>query len=195
MAQLLKREVADHLVGVHVGRGAGAALDHVDHEFVEQLASDEVVAGQDDGGGAVAVDGAQVGIGARGGLLYQRQGAHQVGHGRHAGAGDRKVLDRTRGVHAPVGEGRNLLFAEEVVFGPEIGAHTGSSAKKKHAGGACRKTCCDSDLKAAATVVAARPQRQCRLRGASCAAFIDCAAHKFQASTISARRRLGADQV
>jgi hypothetical protein len=86
MAQLLEREIADHLVGVHVGRGARAALDHVDHEFVEQLAFDQVVAGQDDGRRAIAVDGAQVGIGARGGLLDQRQGAHQVGHGRHAGA-------------------------------------------------------------------------------------------------------------
>jgi hypothetical protein len=69
VAQLFQREVADDLVGVHVGRGAGPALDDVDHELVEQLAFDEVLAGQDDGRCAVAVDGTQVGIGAGGGLF------------------------------------------------------------------------------------------------------------------------------
>ncbi|KAI1693228.1 hypothetical protein DdX_20780 [Ditylenchus destructor] len=123
VAQLFQREVADDLVGIHVGRGACAALDHVDHELVEQLALDDVVAGQDDGRGAVAVDGAEVGVGAGGGLLHVGQRAHQVGHGRDAGAGDGEVLDRARRVHAPVGDGGDLLLAEEVVFRPEVGAH------------------------------------------------------------------------
>ena len=44
VAQQLERAVGDHLVGVHVGRGAGAALDHVDDELLVQLAVDDLLA-------------------------------------------------------------------------------------------------------------------------------------------------------
>ena len=37
-AEQLQRAVGDHLVGIHVGRGAGAALDDVDHELFMQPA-------------------------------------------------------------------------------------------------------------------------------------------------------------
>ena len=49
-----------------------------------------------------------------------------------------KFSHGARGVHAPIGGGGNLLLAEEIVFGPEIGAHTVPRLKKKHAPGACR---------------------------------------------------------
>ena len=39
VAEVLERPVGDDLVGVHVGRRAGAALDHVDDELVVQLAA------------------------------------------------------------------------------------------------------------------------------------------------------------
>ena len=35
-AEQLQRAVGDHLVGIHVGRGAGAALNDVDHELFVQ---------------------------------------------------------------------------------------------------------------------------------------------------------------
>ncbi len=50
-AQQFQRAVGDDLVGVHVGRGAGAALDHVDHELVVQPARPDFLGGGDDGVG------------------------------------------------------------------------------------------------------------------------------------------------
>ena len=51
-AEQFQRAVGDDLVGVHVGRGAGAALDDVDDELVVQFAAGDFLAGRDDGVGA-----------------------------------------------------------------------------------------------------------------------------------------------
>ena len=45
VAHQLERAVGDHLVGVHVGRGAGAALEDVEPELVVELSVDELLAG------------------------------------------------------------------------------------------------------------------------------------------------------
>ena len=42
-AEQLVRAVGDDLVGVHVGRGAGAGLEDVDHELVVELAVGDLV--------------------------------------------------------------------------------------------------------------------------------------------------------
>ena len=52
-AQQLQGAVGDHLVGVHVGRGAGAALHHVDDEVAVPVAVDDLLAGAVDGIGDV----------------------------------------------------------------------------------------------------------------------------------------------
>ena len=44
VAERFEREVGDHLVRVHVGRGARAALDEVGHELVAHLAGDQPIA-------------------------------------------------------------------------------------------------------------------------------------------------------
>ncbi|MNY81819.1 hypothetical protein D3C86_2235890 [compost metagenome] len=48
MAEQFERAVGDHLVGVHVGRGAGAALNHIDDELVVQLPGNQLLAGSND---------------------------------------------------------------------------------------------------------------------------------------------------
>jgi hypothetical protein len=44
VAHQLQSAVGDHLVGVHVGGGAGTPLDHVDGELVVPLSGDHLVA-------------------------------------------------------------------------------------------------------------------------------------------------------
>jgi hypothetical protein len=109
-AQVLQRTVGDHLVGVHVGGGAGAALDHVHHELLVQLAGDQVVAGLGNGIGLGFVDGAQLQVGMGGCLLHEGKGPDQLGHLGHGLAGDGKVLHGACRMHAPVGVGGMVLI-------------------------------------------------------------------------------------
>jgi|GEM_PF-2443759 len=115
-AHVFERAVGDHLVRVHVGAGAGAALDHVDHELLVQRTADEIVAGLHDGAGARRVDHAQFGVRLRGGLLHESQRTHEFGHLRHGLARDRKVVHGTRGVNSPIRGEWDRHFTEEVVF-------------------------------------------------------------------------------
>ena len=113
---VLERAVRDDLVRVHVGRRAGATLDHVDDELVVQLAADQVVAGTHDCGGLRRGDHAELGVGLRCGLLDERERAHQLGHGRNRLPRDREVVDGAGRVNAPVGRERDVFLAEKVVF-------------------------------------------------------------------------------
>ena len=62
-AHPLQREVRDHLIGVHIRRGAGAALDHVHDEMRMMGAVDDFVADGGDGLGQAARQSAKVAIG------------------------------------------------------------------------------------------------------------------------------------
>ncbi len=44
ITQLFQRQVGDHLVGIHVGRSARAALDHIHHEFAVVAAGNDQIA-------------------------------------------------------------------------------------------------------------------------------------------------------
>ena len=121
----LERAVADHLVGVHVGRGAGAALDHVDHELLEQLALAHLLAGEADRRARGARRAGRARVGDRGGLLDAGERHHQVGVDRDRRAGDREVLQRAQRVHAVVRVGGHRAVAEQVVFDPHRLRHGG----------------------------------------------------------------------
>ena len=54
VAQLLQRKIGDHLVGVHVGRSASAALDEVGDELVAHLTGDQAVTSGGNGIGDAA---------------------------------------------------------------------------------------------------------------------------------------------
>ena len=117
----LERDVGDDLVGVHVRRGAGAALDDADHELVVELAVDDALAGPVDPHGLVGVQHADFAVRPRRGLLHRGERTDQVGVHRDGALGDREVLERAHGVHAPVGVGRHLDAAERVGLGPRLG--------------------------------------------------------------------------
>ena len=69
----LKRAVGDNLIGIHVGRGARAALDDVDHELIEQPACPDLFRGGDDGVGQLGIEQAQFAVAARRRQFDRRQ--------------------------------------------------------------------------------------------------------------------------
>jgi hypothetical protein len=94
VAEDFERAVAHHLVGVHVGGSACAALDHVDHELLVQGAAADLLAGRHDGVAQLGRQQAEFGIGLRRRFLDGSQRDHQLGEGRDGGARDLEVLLR-----------------------------------------------------------------------------------------------------
>ena len=92
-------ELGDHLVGVHVGGGAGAGLEDVDRELVVVLAGADRLAGGGDALGEILVEQAQLAVDlGRGGLDPAQPADH--GH-RHRLAGDGEVVDGFGGLATP----------------------------------------------------------------------------------------------
>ena len=112
----LERDVGDHLVGVHVRRGAGAALDHVDLELLVELAVDHPLRGPVDHLGLGGLEHADVAIRARRGLLDHRERDHHLWIDRDRPPADRKVGCRPGRVDAPVGVGRDLQGSQGIGF-------------------------------------------------------------------------------
>jgi len=115
-AQQLQRPVGDHLVGVHVRRRAGAALDDVDDEIGVVPAVHHLVGGLDDGRAEVRRQDLQVHVGLGRRLLDGAQGADEQGEPADGHAGDGEVLDGAQGLHAVIGSGGNLPGAQTVVL-------------------------------------------------------------------------------
>src|SRR5690606_10832047 len=115
--QDLERPVGDHLVRVHVRRGARTALDDVDDELLVQRAAEDLLAGPLDRGAALRVEQPQRLVRLRRRLLDRGERPHEIGIDRDRRSGDREVLDRAQRVHAVIGVGGNLEFAEKIVFG------------------------------------------------------------------------------
>ena len=89
------RPIGDHLVGVHVARGAGAGLKDVDGELVVELAVGHFAAGGQQGIDLLIVSGvcpsrraAQVAIDPGRRPLHQPQGVDQLGRQGPAGNGE-----------------------------------------------------------------------------------------------------------
>ena len=110
--------VGNDLVGVHVGRGAGAALDGVHDELVMQLAGHDFLGSLDNGVADLLVHqaGGMVGDGA--GLL--QTGQHVDLHGMHHVAGDGVIQLAAQRLHAVVSGSRDFQSADGVGFETEI---------------------------------------------------------------------------
>ena len=104
----LERTVGDDLVGVHVRRGAGAALDDVDDELVQQAALFDVLAGLPDGVLLHRVDQAQIEVGQYCGVFDLRECRDEQWIRGDLRAGDREVLHRAQCLDSPVGGGRDF---------------------------------------------------------------------------------------
>ena len=141
-AELLRREVGDHLVGVHVVRGAGAGLERVDHEHRVPLPVHHFLRRGDDRVDQLlrrvllAVDLAvreqperAVDLGGR--ALDRRHAPDERAPGPQAR--DREVEDGALGLNAVEGLGRDLDLAKRVFFGAEV-SHVSSLSKECLAG-------------------------------------------------------------
>ena len=111
-----KCDVCDDFVGIHVGGGAGATLNHIDHKLVEEFSSNQRFAGFDDRLCELTVERAEFYIGAGGGFFDKAEGTNQVGHRRDHRARYREIFNRAGRMHAPIGMVGDLLFSQKIVF-------------------------------------------------------------------------------
>ena len=69
--------IGDHLVGVHVGRGASAALDDIDDELRMEMSGLDFLAGRNDGAGVLLAQTTERSVGQCGGMLYFGKGGDE----------------------------------------------------------------------------------------------------------------------
>ena len=69
----LARPVGDHLVGIHVGRGAGAGLEDVDDKLVVMIPGNHLLGSPDDDIGLLRVEDPQVPVDDRSSALDQTE--------------------------------------------------------------------------------------------------------------------------
>ena len=117
-AQQLERAVRDHLVGVHVGGGARAPLDHVDDEMLVVPAGAQLLRRGDDRVPDRGVEQAQLRVRAGRGLFDGRQRVDQGRELPQDVSGDRKVLDRPQRLDAEQRVVGHVALAKQVVLAP-----------------------------------------------------------------------------
>ena len=129
--KLLVRQVGDHFVGVHVGRGAGAGLIDVDREVIVVLAGGHFF-------DAAMIASASFSSSLPSSRLACAQAAFRwpnawITRGRHRLVGDGKIFDGPRGRRAVQRVGRHLHLAHRVAFGAELahGTHNPQLARDK----------------------------------------------------------------
>src|SRR5471032_2236004 len=101
--------IGNDLVGVHVSRGAGSALDDADYELVVPSAVHDLLADLLDDVRLLGSQVAELAVCARCSLLHSRERDDQVGIVEDGPAGNRKVLESPRRVDAPVGIRGNVF--------------------------------------------------------------------------------------
>jgi hypothetical protein len=121
LAQPFARAIREHLVRVHVVRGAGAGLVDIDHELIAQLAGEDLVRRRENRVGHVARQAPESGVGLGRGFLDEDGRGHEI-RGR-AQAADRKVFEGARGLHTVVRVVGDVQFSEGVALCAET--HSG----------------------------------------------------------------------
>ena len=112
----------DHLVGVHVGLGAGAGLPDDQRELVVMLARRDLARRLLDRLGERRVEPAETRVHPRRRLLHEAQRVDDLA--RHALVGaEREILDRALGLRAPIAVRRDLERSEAVGLGAGVGGH------------------------------------------------------------------------
>ncbi len=107
--------IGNHLVRVHVVRGAGARLVHVDDELIAQRPGADLVGRAHDGVRDARVETPERLVGFGRGPLDQDRGGDQIG-GR-AQVADAEIRDRPGGLDAVVRIGGNVELTERVALG------------------------------------------------------------------------------
>ncbi len=123
VAHQLERTVGDDLVGVHVGRRAGAALHDVDDEVIVQRPGPDLLAGAADRLVPLVIEQAEVVVGGCGRLLDRGERLDEVRAHPDLDARDREVLQRPQGVYTPVDVGGDLAITDQIVLGSRGNRH------------------------------------------------------------------------
>ena len=123
VAEELQRPVGDHLVGVHVCRGARSALHDIHHELVVQVSAHDVRAGPVDGVSAFQVEHAELPISPCRSLFHRTECLDQRTMLSQRDAADGEVLHGTGGVDTPVHAGRDRPGSEQIVLDAHVSAH------------------------------------------------------------------------
>ena len=113
-AEQLDRPVADHLVGVHVGRGAAPGLEDVDHELTVELSVGHLLGGLRDRLAEPALEQPELDVDDRRLTLDQAQRPDEVA--REAQRADREVEPGPHGAGTVVGVRGNLELAHRVAL-------------------------------------------------------------------------------
>ena len=121
VTQTLQGEIGDHLVGIHIGRGARAALNEVGDELIEHLARDQPITRSDDRVGDLSVEHTEIPVRHRGGFLDVAERLDEIGFPRNRHARDVKVFLAPDCLDAVIGVRRNFAVAEKIVFHSEFG--------------------------------------------------------------------------
>ena len=125
-AEALRGHGSQDLVGVHVGAGAGARLEHVEREVIVEGAEGHLGRRVVDGRGDVLRDHAEAAVDRGRHPLDRAQGVDQFDG--HRLAGDGEVLDRPLRLRAPQRRARDPDLAQRVVLDAMVAHDT----KLKH---------------------------------------------------------------
>src|SRR5690606_1143589 len=121
----LQRAVRDHLVRVHVRRGAASRLEDVDHEVRIVLTGDHLVSGLDDILRERVLQQAQLRVRLCRCLLEHAERGNELA--REPQVADGKVFYGPLRLCTPQCIGRNLHLAERVLLDPEFRLTHGAS--------------------------------------------------------------------
>ncbi len=119
--------VGDDLVGVHIGRGARAGLENIQHELPVPLAVNDFLRGLGDGLGQFGIQVAQFLVGQRRVFLDQSQRPDEPP--RKAQVADGKVLHRARGLRAVISGGGHLHRSHGIGLGAKRFVHAVENAQ------------------------------------------------------------------
>ena len=127
----LQRAVGDHLVHVHVGRGAGAALDdrHGQRRQQLRLTRRELRAGPLQRLGQRRFDHPERRVGAGGRQLHRAERAAELGHVADPVAEPGEVFQRPLGLQAVEGRVGEATLADQIALDPDAGTHTASRTR------------------------------------------------------------------
>lgn len=112
---------SNHLVGVHVRAGAGAGLEHIHREVLDEVFRQQLLDSLDDGLALRCRQLLQLHVGLGGSSFGQQQGTNELG--RHAQTADREVVDRALGLGTVQGLGRHLQLTHAVTLDTGITHH------------------------------------------------------------------------
>ena len=114
---MLKGQVGNDLIGVHVQRGAGTTLEYIERELVHAATLiQDLVTGPHDGLCLLLWQHVQATVGHRGSLFDLHHAADEVRNGVNGHVGNLEVIHRADGVDTKVSISGNFQVTDQIGF-------------------------------------------------------------------------------